>query len=214
MLNMIIADSEVELVPEEIAGHPAIRRRARNRRKDPRELLLDSNLDYPAMRNLVGGDRRGRPDIAHFCLIIALDSIPSREGGLNIHVHTRNDVVLSFKPVTRLPRAQARFYGILEKILSTGSGTDLIGYRRMGLEELCSEISPERTLVLSGSGDMVDLREQMMVEDILVIVGGFPKGQFISPVDKIADATISCHPDSLDAWTAVSEVICSYRNSR
>jgi rRNA small subunit pseudouridine methyltransferase Nep1 len=167
------------------------------------------------MRRLVDGDRRGRPDIAHVCLLIALDSIASREGDLLVYVHTRDDVILAFDPGTRLPRAQGRFYGILEKILSSETGTDLIRYSKMDLAGLCSEISPDTTLVCSPSGKRVNLVDQMSGrEHVLSIIGGFPRGEFKSPVEKLADATISCYPDSLNAWTVLNEVVFSYRNSR
>jgi rRNA small subunit pseudouridine methyltransferase Nep1 len=167
------------------------------------------------MRRLIEGDRRGRPDIAHLCLLIALDSVLCREGELDVYLHTRDDVVLAFDPGTRLPRAQGRFYGILEKILSSGSGTDLIRYRKMGLADLRSKIKPDSTLVLTPSGEEFNIADHMSrCDHVLAIVGGFPKGDFRSPIDPIADALVSCYPDSLDAWTVLNEVICSYRRSR
>jgi rRNA small subunit pseudouridine methyltransferase Nep1 len=215
MLSIVIADSEIELVPDEITGHAAIRRKAKRRGKPPGETLLDSNMDHVPMRRLVDGDRRGRPDIAHLCLLIALDSITSREGDLRVYVHTREDVVLAFDPATRLPRVQGRFYGILEKILSSETGTDLIGYSKKNLAGLCSEISPDKTLAFTPSGKRTSLVEQMSGDDhVLSIIGGFPRGEFRSPVESLADATISCYPDSLNAWTVLNEVVFSYRNSR
>jgi rRNA small subunit pseudouridine methyltransferase Nep1 len=215
MLSIVIADSEIELVPDEIAGHAAIRRKAKRRGKPPAETLLDSNMDHVPMRRLVDGDRRGRPDIAHLCLLVALDSISSREGDLLVYVHTREDVILTFDPGTRLPRVQGRFYGILEKILTSETGTDLIGYDKMNLAGLCLKIAPDITLALTPSGKRSSLAEEMSgKEHVLSIIGGFPRGEFKSPVESLADATISCYPDSLNAWTVLNEVVFSYRNSR
>jgi rRNA small subunit pseudouridine methyltransferase Nep1 len=172
-------------------------------------------MDHVPMRRLVDGDRRGRPDIAHICLLVALDSIASREGDLLAYVHTRDDVVLAFDPETRLPRVQGRFYGILEKVLTSETGTDLIGYSKMNLADLCSEIEPDITLAFSPAGKRSSLVEKMSGnEHVLSIIGGFPRGEFKSPVESLADATISCYPDSLNAWTVLNEVVFSYRNSR
>jgi rRNA small subunit pseudouridine methyltransferase Nep1 len=213
MLSLIIADSEIELIPEKIARHPLVVHRARGRRREPEQILLDSNYDHRAMRALENGDRRGRPDIAHICLLIALDSIPSREGELRVHIHTRHDSVLTFDSSTRIPRSQARFYGILEGILSTGEGTKFIGYRRMGLVELVRSIGPDLALCLSPAGQRTNLSREMTGKDnIVAIVGGFPRGDFASPVDQIADRMVSLWRDSLDAWTAVAETISAYRN--
>ena len=213
MLSLIIADSEIELIPEKISRHPLVVRRAMAKRREPGQILLDSNYDHRAMRTLEDSDRRGRPDIAHICLLVALDSIPNRQGELRVHVHTRNDSVLTFDRSTRIPRSQARFYGILEGILSRGEGTKFIEYRRMGLADLVRGIKPDLALCLSPAGETVELsREMARRESIVAIVGGFPRGGFTSPVEGIADRMVSLHPESLDAWTAVAETISAYRN--
>lgn len=213
MLSLIIADSEIELIPESISRHPLVVRRAMAKRREPGQILLDSNYDHRAMRALEDSDRRGRPDIAHICLLVALDSIPNRQGDLRVHVHTRNDSVLTFDSSTRIPRSQARFYGILEGILSRGEGTKFIEYRRMGLADLVRSIQPDLAVCLSPAGETIELsREMAQRESIVAIVGGFPRGDFTSPVEGIADRIVSLHPQSLDAWTAVAETISAYRN--
>jgi len=213
MLSLIIADSEIELIPGSISRHPLVVRRAMAKRREPGQILLDSNYDHRAMRALEDSDRRGRPDIAHICLLVALDSIPNRQGELRVHVHTRNDSVLTFGSSTRIPRSQARFYGILEGILSRGEGTKFIEYRRMGLADLVRSIQPDLAVCLSPAGETIELsREMAQRESIVAIVGGFPRGDFTSPVEGIADRIVSLHPESLDAWTAVAETISAYRN--
>jgi rRNA small subunit pseudouridine methyltransferase Nep1 len=213
MLSLIIADSEIELIPEEIIHHPLIVRRAREKRREPAQMILNSNYDHRAMRALESGDRRGRPDIAHICLLVALDSIPNREGDLRTYVHTRHDSVLTFDSSTRIPRSQLRFYGVVEGILATAQGTKFIDYSRMKLVDLVGSIGPDLSICLTPAGESIDLSEGMAGnENIVAIVGGFPRGEFISPVERIVNRMVSLDGDSLDAWTAVAETISAYRN--
>ena len=210
MLYLVIADAEVELVPEQIRNHPVIRRRARSRRKLPSQLILDSNTDHRAMGSLSDSERRGRPDIAHICLLNALGSIPCKRGEIRVFMHTRNDEVLEFEPETRIPRAQNRFYGILESILSTRTGTNLIHYSEMSLTELRDSLKPDNCLAMSRRGEKIDLDKEMgRNQNTMVLIGGFPRGFFLSPVNEIG-RLIRVSDEPLEAWTVVNEVICSY----
>ncbi len=212
MLNLIITDAEIELVPAEIADHPSIRRRAKRRNKKGQELLLDSNYDYRAMRRLPQGERRGRPDIAHICLLNALDSIPSREGQLRVYVHTRNDRVFRFASETRLPRSQHRFYGILESLLKKEEGTDLIGYERLSLRQLVDRIEPDFSVAFSIRGSQLDISDRLnSAERVVAMVGGFPRGNFKSPALELADEVVRFYNRPLDAWTVVNGLICDYQ---
>ena len=84
MLTLMLAEAEIELMPVELARHPAVIAHARQRRKQPTKILLDSNYHHPAMTNLPEGRRRGRPDITHLFLLTALESIVNKKGQLNI----------------------------------------------------------------------------------------------------------------------------------
>ncbi|HKZ99119.1 MAG TPA: hypothetical protein VJ326_05980 [Thermoplasmata archaeon] len=61
MLTLVLADAELELVPSEIAGHPAVHSSAKKRGRSPTSLLLDSSLHHPALRDMPE-PRRGPPD--------------------------------------------------------------------------------------------------------------------------------------------------------
>ncbi|MEO2151558.1 MAG: 16S rRNA methyltransferase, partial [Thermococcus sp.] len=86
MLHLVIADSELELVPESIADHPAVVNYARRRGKKPEEVILEGSYHHAALRKLEDGERRGRPDIVHICLLNALESIANKEGKLRVYV--------------------------------------------------------------------------------------------------------------------------------
>src|SRR5260370_8021693 len=105
MLSLILAESSIELVPNEIAGHPAIIKSAKRKKKDPRQLILDQSYHHSAILRLgKSGVGRGRPDIVHFSLLLALGSPLNADNQLNCFVHTRADHVIAIDPPTRLPR--------------------------------------------------------------------------------------------------------------
>jgi rRNA small subunit pseudouridine methyltransferase Nep1 len=116
MLHLVIAEAELELVPKAILDHPAVVNHARRRGKRPDEILLDSTYHHAAIKKLPDGERRGRPDIVHICLLNALESIASKEGKLRVYVHTRNDEVIYIRPETRIPRNYNRFVGLMESL--------------------------------------------------------------------------------------------------
>lgn len=207
MTNLIIADAEVELIPEKIAGHHVVRSTARKRNKHPAECLLDSSIHYPAMRSLPDGNRRGRPDIAHFCLLLALDSIPGKEGRLRTFLHTRNDRVLEFDPSVRLPKNYGRFQGLMEGALTTGSvqheGKKLISVSTESLSRLLTRLGG-RTILFTEKG--VRLTDFSVLDGANLVIGGFPHGDFDSDIQGIDFDECSLHHSPLMAWTAVSIV--------
>jgi rRNA small subunit pseudouridine methyltransferase Nep1 len=120
-LTLILAESALELVPQSIASHTACRNHAKKHNKRPTHTILDGSIHHSAMRKLPDKERRGRPDIVHFCLLEALGSPLNREGRLDTWVHTVDDRVIHFDPSLKLPRSQDRFKGVMEKLLVEGS---------------------------------------------------------------------------------------------
>src|SRR6266511_5565948 len=120
MLTLVLADTELELVPVELQRHPSVRASARKRGRSPAAILLDSSFHHPALKKFPEGERRGRPDITHITLVVALDSILNLEGGLRVFVHTRNDEAIQFAPETRIPKNYTRFVGLMEDLFEKG----------------------------------------------------------------------------------------------
>ncbi len=220
MLNLILADSELETVPVEISSHEAVQNDARRRGKEATELILDSNYHHTSMDRLEDHKRRGRPDIVHVCLLTALDSPLNREGQLRFHVHTRQDKIIEVDPETRIPRSYNRFIGLMEQLFQVGRvppEDPLIEIRDMSLGERLDNIGPTETIGLSVEGEEIEgkniFKDVDMSDDLAVIVGGFPHGEFISDVRHLADRMISIYSESLDAVTAVARVIHFYEDS-
>ncbi|TRM90261.1 16S rRNA methyltransferase, partial [Sulfolobus sp. B1] len=52
MVNIILLESAIELVPREIVDHPSVIKNAKRRGKKPEDTLLDISLHYHAMKSL------------------------------------------------------------------------------------------------------------------------------------------------------------------
>lgn len=215
MLTLILADAELEMVPQPLTGHPAVRASAKKRGRSPASILLDSSLHHPALKKFPEGERRGRPDIAHLVVLLALDSILNLEAELTTIVHTRNDEVLRFAAETRIPKNYTRFVGLMEDLFQKGQvpeGQPLIKLERgVTLEQLLAEL-PGRKWAFAEGGEPIDLAAELVRVrgDIVAVIGGFPRGAFRSSVDKLCDRVVSIHPRPLRAWTVASELLVAY----
>ncbi len=216
MLTLILADAELEFVPDALAGHPSVRSAAKRRGRSPSTTLLDSSLHHPALRNFPEGERRGRPDIVHLFALLCLDSVLNSQGQLRTIVHTRNDDVIRFAAETRIPKNYPRFVGLMEDLFQKGAvpeGQPLLTLERgVSLERLLSEF-PSPRWAFSEAGERVSLWSEFaaLEGDLTAVVGGFPHGDFRSPVAKLCDRVVSIHEEPLRAWTVTSEILVAYR---
>ena len=219
MLHLILADSELEQVPREIANHRVIQRLARRRGRRPTELLLNSSLHFPAMRKLPDADRRGRPDIVHICLLLALDTPLNREGLLRIYVHTRHNKLITVDPSVHLPRMYYRFEGLMEHLFLTGGAppeNPLLHLENASLKSLLERLKPKKVVTFSERGERKRSNEIFgglsKEEDVCVIVGGFPHGDFLSDVEELSDELVSIDPELLCAPTVLMRAIFAYED--
>src|SRR2546428_3916388 len=157
MLTLILAESSIELVPNEITGHPAILKWAERKKKDPHQLILDQSYHHSAILGLgKSGIGSGRPDIVHFCLLLALGSPFNSDNQLTCFVHTRDDHVITIAPRVRLPRNTDRFTALVEQLYQSSvvpsSGPPLMKLRRESLKDLLSKISSDSIVALTTLG--------------------------------------------------------------
>jgi len=216
VLTLILADAELELVPAPLQGHPSVRTSAKRRGRSPAVILLDSSLHHPALKKFPEGERRGRPDIVHLFVLLALDSVLNAQGQLRTIVHTRNDEGIHIDPTTRIPKNYPRFVGLMEDLFQKGAvpeGKPLLTLERnVPLEKLLAQL-PEPRWAFSEHGQRVDLWTELaaLEGDLTAVVGGFPHGDFRSPVAKLCDRVVSIHEEPLRAWTVTSEILVAYR---
>ncbi len=214
MMHLILGDAELEIVPQAIQGHPAVVKQAQIRKKKPSRILLDASYHHQAIRSKYPheAERRGRPDIVHFFLMNAQESILNHAGLLRVYVHTRNNDVIKIRPETRLPKAYHRFVGLMEHVFQNKYVPDkenpLLYLEKMSLPALAKDCGG-KIIVLSENGRRVKLGEYDIPEDVTFIIGGFPSGDFLTNIN-FADDVVSISPDTLMAWVAAYEIIAEY----
>lgn len=214
---MILADTELELVPKELLGERCILNNARARGKPPEKILLDASHHHPAFAKIPESERRGRPDIAHFFLLLCLDSDISAQGNLRVFVHTRNDDVIAVNPETRLPPHYPRFVGLIESLYEQrvvpSKDNPLLELRQgISLARLIEALKPDETIIFTPAGEELPLLEKfssIKAERVAIVIGGFSKGDFRSDISKIKATRISMGKRMLKAFTVTSRVLAA-----
>ncbi|QRF74941.1 Ribosomal RNA small subunit methyltransferase Nep1 [Thermoplasmatales archaeon] len=214
MLTIIIADAELETIPTEMMDDYSIGKIAKERKKKVANILLDSNYMHSSIDRHFPGEsnRRGRPDIIHIFLLMALDSILNRTGGLRVRIHTRNNLVIDISPDTRLPRAYNRFIGLFEKLFQerkiVAEGKTLLSISEASLDTIIGKA--EGRVIVMAPGSEVRQIESVIESPlpITVVIGGFSEGDYRSNLDSFEK--ISIFRDELTIWSVGMEVITQY----
>ena len=222
VLTLVLAESSIELVPNEITGHTTVTRSAQRKKKDPHELMLDQNYHHSAILHLKKrGVGRGRPDIAHFSLLTALGSPLNTDGKLQCFVHTRDDHVITVNPRARLPRNTDRFTSLLEQLYKDtvvpSTGTPLLSVKRQSLTNLLNEISSDQVVALTTLGEPKSI--DMITDELgrartpAVLVGGFPSGHFSRETMELSSKGYRIDKRQLEAWTVVGRTIYDFEKT-
>jgi rRNA small subunit pseudouridine methyltransferase Nep1 len=223
VLTLVLAESAVELVPKEIHGHSSIRGSAERKKKSPGEILLDQSYHHAAMLGLPGkGVGRGRPDIVHTSLLLALDSPLNMTNELQCYVHTRDNCVIKVSPNTRLPRNTERFVSLLEQLYSESrvpkDGDTLMSLKtNSSLEQLLSGLNPNRVIALTTTGVNMELSQVTKALSAfsrpVILIGGFQKGHFSTSTLQLADAKYCIDSKNLEASTVVARTLYDYEKA-
>lgn len=221
MLRILLAEAELELVPESIAGHPNVRKAAKASGKRSGEMLLDQNAHQHACRQLEDGARRGRPDIVQYCLLSLLESPLAKQGGLEVAIHTRHGQLIRIRPDTRLPRGEGRFQGLMSKVLQTGTSQE-------GPEPLVhieTTCSPAEALERFGRGPVLrldeggadvaprDLPARSKHDKLTLLLGAYPSGAWSSAWQEAAPEAVRIYDQPLNAWAVAAECVAGYRSA-
>jgi len=223
MLTLVLAESEVELIPASILTNPRVVSSAQRRGKPPRELLLESSIHHGAMGSLPEFERRGRPDIMHLVLLVSLESILNKQHQLRLIVHTRNDEQITIDPSTRIIKHYDRFLGLIEQlfvkqVLPDEDNPLLELTPHCSLEHILDKLETDYKVACSSTGKPVNLPlffsnlKKKHKHNITIVVGGFPHGDFHSDIKTMVDDVISIYPEMVPAWTVVSELCVNYEN--
>jgi rRNA small subunit pseudouridine methyltransferase Nep1 len=211
LLNLIIAEAALELVPPEITKHASVRNEARRREMKASDTLLDRSVHHHAMLKLPDDSKRGRPDLVHLTLLSVTSTPLYRSGLVKVYIHTRDDVVLELKEQTRPPKSYARFRDLVQKLLSEEPESGLISVYRASIPELLRKIDADVVIGLSTQGRMSSLEAVAAgvskKENPAVLIGGFPKGHFSPETARSLDEVVRIHGDSLDAHVVAARLV-------
>jgi rRNA small subunit pseudouridine methyltransferase Nep1 len=106
----------------------------------------------------------------------------------------------------------------MEQLLLRGQvppqGEPLMTLEEGTVENLLKQAKAERTIVLSPRGRPVDLRRhfsRLRTKEVACIIGGFPDGDFTSPVAELADEALSISKHELKVWAVAGEILVNFR---
>lgn len=214
--TLILLDSSLERVPNSIYSHESIARDAKRRGKAPRKTILDDSIHYPAISTLEDSKKKGRPDIAHFCLLSALDSPISAD--MDVYVHTLEDKIIWINSETRLPRNFNRFKGLIESLLEKqvimGGEKKLMEVLDIELDKLLSSIRGSKIVMREKAKHSEDyIRDKVRNgENITLCIGAFPHGDYgegtLDVLKKHDFTDVSLGSRDLTSNYVLSRVIC------
>ncbi|EQB73971.1 MAG: ribosome biogenesis protein [Ferroplasma sp. Type II] len=214
MLRLIIADAELQTVPENMARDRAIRNIAEKNHKKPTEMLLDSNYMHTTIDKYFPGEsnRRGRPDIIYIFLEVAMESILNKNKMLDVYVHTRGNYIIHINSETKLPRSYNRFQGLIEDLFKKRSinynGNELLSMREGAIIPFLKNLDG-KTVALSPEGTSSSLSTIINQDNLNVIIGGFSQGDYISDIYGNFPA-YKIFNEELTIWSVGMEVISQY----
>ena len=211
MLNLVIAEAALELVPREIEKHPSIRNDARRREVPASAILLDRSLHHHAMLKLSEDAKRGRPDLVHLTLLSITSTPLYQQGKVNLYIHTQQDLVLKLQPGTRPPKSYSRFRDLAQKLLAERPESGLISVSESSLPALVKHLDGNPVIGLSTQGRPTSLEKLAALisesKNPMVLIGGFPKGHFAPETVAVIDQLVRIHPDPLDAHVVAARLV-------
>ena len=219
MLTLVIAESSLETVPNELQNHPSVVSYCKKNKKIHSEVLLDNSWHFAAMKGIENEIKRGRPDIIHLTLLAASNTPLFYKNKLAIFVHTLNDKVISISDSVRLPKSYHRFQGLVEKLFKNKKietdTTTLLELSDMTFEELLSKIKPDKVIGFSTEGEKstVDEVSKVITKNSCIVIGGFQKGHFNQKISTQFSELRSIHTDSLETHVVASRILYEYEKT-
>ena len=149
MISVILSESSLELVPNELKHHPSVVSHARKLGKRPSEILLDNSWHFAAMKGIKNEMKRGRPDLVHFSILEATTIPLYLQNKIKFYVHTIDDKVIYFGENVHIPKSYHRFEGVIEKLYQekkiTTNNDVLLEIKDKTFSELLDEIKPSKS---------------------------------------------------------------------
>ena len=219
MLTIILVESSLELIPENMYNHPAVTSYSKKFKKKSSKTLLDNSWHFAAMKGLENEMKRGRPDILHLTLLSICTTPIFYENKIQVFVHTVNDEVISISNHIKLPKSYHRFQGLIEKLFLTKkieSETEiLMEMEHSSLSKLISKIKPDKIIGLTTEGQKTTFEKliHQTKENSCILIGGFQKGHFNKETQKVIGTLFSIHDSSLEAHLVASRLVYEYEKT-
>lgn len=219
MLNILLVESALELIPQRLWEHPEIKRYCKRFNKSKKKVLLDISYHFHAMHKLENWEKRGRPDIVHISLLNALESPLNKKGLLRIWVHTINDEIIEVKPETRIPRNYERFKGVIEDLLFFGQVPPnkkewLMRILDIDLKEFLKRF--DEKILLETDGKNISPRDFALYlkkfDNPIILIGGFQKGKVSENIRELCNEVYKISTFPLMTLVVVYEIIANYEN--
>ncbi|MDX1595594.1 MAG: ribosome biogenesis protein [Nitrosopumilaceae archaeon] len=219
MISLILAESSIELVPNEIQNHPSVKSHAKKMSKKTSDIFLDNSWHFAAMKGMKHELKRGRPDLVHFAALEATTIPLFFENKLNFYIHTINDQIIYFENNVRIPKSYHRFEGLFAKLFSEKSvsfgSKKLLEIKEKSFSELIDEINPSKLIGLSSSGKLSSCENiaKILDNNSCIVVGGFQKGDFSNSIKNQFDEFYSIDKTSLESHVVISRMLYEYEKT-
>jgi len=212
MLSLILAESALEPIPPEIAKHNSVTKQMHRNKKSLEYLLLDKSIHFDAMKTLQDKHKRGRPDLIHITLLNIIATPLYKNNLLKIYLHTINNNILHIHENVRLPKSYSRFELLMSKLFRENiiehNNKKLIEILNTDLDGLIAKINPDIIIGLSSKGKINNCKKisKKLYEynNPLLIIGGFPHGDFSQNTVKKFNKMYSIDKEQLE-----SHIVCS-----
>ena len=219
MISLILTESSLELVPNELKSHPSVISHAKKLGKKSSEILLDNSWHFAAMKGIKNEIKRGRPDLVHFCILEATTIPLYQKNEIKIYIHTIDDKVIYFGNNVHIPKSYHRFAGLIEKLFLEktieSNGNVLLEIKDKSFSDLIDEIKPSKVIGFSSKGEKLSFENSAskLTENSCLIIGGFQKGHFSDAVQNRIDQLISIDDSSFEAHVVVARMLYEYEKT-
>jgi len=219
MISIILSESSLELVPDELKHHPSVVSHARKLGKLPSEILLDNSWHFAAMKGINNEMKRGRPDLVHFSILEATTIPLYLQNKIKFYVHTINDKVIYFGENIRIPKSYHRFEGVIEKLYQekkiTANNDVLLEIKDKTFSELLDEIKPSKVIGFSTKGKQNSYEKiaEEISNNSCIVFGGFQKGHFSDIVENKISELYSINEASFEGHVVVARMLYEYEKT-
>ncbi len=169
------------------------------------------------MLKLQDGYRRGRPDLVHLTLLSVTSTPLHQEGKARVYIQTIDGNSLEFGEGARPPKSYARFRNLMEKLLAEKPEEGLVRVSEETLPELLRRIGTDDAVGLSVQGASMPLEslagDLVQRKNPAVVVGGFPRGHFLTGDLKAFDRLVRIDQRALDAHVVAARVVYEFEKA-